>query len=269
MPQTETGFAEVNGARVYYETAGAGYPLVMLHAGIADSRMWDGQFETFAEHYRVVRYDARGFGKTAMVAGDYAHRHDLYELMKTLKIEKAYLMGCSLGGMTAVDFALEHPEMAAALVLVGPGLSGFEYDGDVPKQWAEIEAADEAGDIPRVVELELQVWVDGVGRTPDQVDPAVRELVREMNMIAMFTPPDLGKEHILQSGAAGRLGEIRAPTLIIVGDLDVPGIQARCEALAQGIAGARKVMMPGTAHVPNMEQPAEFNRYVLEFLGKL
>ena len=176
----KNGYAEVGGARFYYEIAGEGPPLVLVHAGITDGRMWDEQFHVFAQHYRVLRYDRRGFGKTAMVAGGYSHHRDLFELLKLLQIEQATLVGCSQGAKI-VDFTLEHPEMTDALVLVAPALGGFAFTGDMPRQAEELEVAEEAGDIDQVNELELQIWVDGPYRTPDQVDAQVRERVREMN----------------------------------------------------------------------------------------
>ena len=263
----KNSFAEVNGARLYYEIAGEGAPLVLVHAGIADGRMWDEQFQVFAQHYRVLRYDRRGFGKTAMVAGAYSHHRDLYELLKSLQIERATLVGCSQGAKIVVNFTLEHPEMTEALVLVAPALSGFAYTGDMPRQAEQIDLAEEAGDIAQVNELELQIWVDGPYRTPDQVDAQVRERVREMNLIALQTPDGLGNEQPLEPAAAGRLAELHTPTLVVVGDLDTPKTLAAAGYLVTHIAGARKVEMTGVAHLPNMERPEEFNRLVLSFLG--
>jgi len=260
-------FAEVGGAKFYYEIAGEGPPLVLLHAGIADGRMWDEQFQVFAEHFQVLRYDRRGFGKTAMVAGDYSHHRDLYELLKLLQIKQATFVGCSQGAKAVVDFTLEHPEMTDALVLVAPALGGFVFTGDMPRQADELDLAEEAGDIARVNELELQIWVDGPGRTPDQVDAEVRERVREMNHIALQTPDGLGSEQPLEPAAVGRLAELHTPTLVIVGDIDTPKTLAVAGYLATHIAGARRLEMTGVAHLPNMERPEEFNRLVLSFLG--
>jgi 3-oxoadipate enol-lactonase len=108
--EPESGFAEVNGASLYYESLGQGEPVVLLHAGIADGRMWDEQFGTFAEGYRVVRYDRRGFGRSAMVDGTYSHHDDLRGVLDHLGIEHASFVGCSMGGGAAIDFALGHPE---------------------------------------------------------------------------------------------------------------------------------------------------------------
>jgi pimeloyl-ACP methyl ester carboxylesterase len=124
------GFVEMDRTNFYYELAGEGEPLVFVHAGIADSRMWDDQFHPFAQSYRVLRYDRRGFGRSPMVAGPYSHHGDLYALLRFLGIERAHLVGCSQGAKTITDFALEHPEMISSLVLVAPALGGFAYTGE-------------------------------------------------------------------------------------------------------------------------------------------
>jgi pimeloyl-ACP methyl ester carboxylesterase len=270
LNNAQTGYAEVNGARIYYETAGAGHPLVLVHAGIADSRMWDGQFNALAEHYRVIRYDLRGYGKTAMVTGDFAHHEDLGGLLDFLNIERAYLVGCSMGGRTIIDFTLEHPEKVRALIPVGADLSGYEDKSEPPKQWDEMVAAYEQGDFERLSELEVQIWVDGRARNPQEVNPTVRTLVREMNTIALQNAAQkLGSEVTLDPPAIGRLTQISVPALIVAGDLDQQHMLEIANLLANGIPGAQKVVMGGTAHVPNMEQPSEFNRLVVDFLAKL
>ncbi|HEX8142542.1 MAG TPA: alpha/beta fold hydrolase [Pyrinomonadaceae bacterium] len=268
--ETNSGYAELGGGRFYYEMAGEGRAtLVLAHAGIADLRMWDEQFFAFAEHYRVLRYDRRGFGRTAMTEGPFSHHRDLYLLLEFLGIEEAFLLGCSQGGKIVLELALEHPEVARALVLVASAVGGFTYTGELPVQWAELEEAERRGDIARVNELELQIWVDGPHRTADQVDSSMRERVREMNLIALSTPSDSGSEQPLEPAAVNRLGQIRVPALVVVGDLDTPKTLAAADLLAEKIAGAQKLFIPGTAHLPSMERPEEFNRVVLAFLNRL
>lgn len=268
--EAQTGFAPVNGTRLYYEVAGMGHPLVLIHAGIADSTMWDDQFAVFAKRYRVVRFDMRGFGQSEKPPESYAPHDDLYGLLRYLDIERAYLLGCSMGGSTVVDFALTHPNMADALVLVGAGVSGYSFEpGDLAARWDEIEAAFEAGDLALGTELETRMWVDGPYRTPDAVDPAVRAKAYAMGLRANEQYSEEGKAQPLDPPALGRLTEIRVPTLVIVGDQDVPNVLEQAELLASGIAPARKAVIPNTAHLPNMEQPAAFNRAVLDFLGAL
>jgi 2-hydroxy-6-oxonona-2,4-dienedioate hydrolase len=263
----EAGTAEVNGALIHYEVAGEGEPLVLVHAGIADSRMWEGQIAAFAARYRVVRFDLRGFGKTEMVEGPFSHHEDLRGLLDFLGVERTHLVGCSMGGGAVLDFALEYPERVGDLVLVGSAIGGFRPDFDPPREWDKLVAADEAGDLERISELEVMMWVDGPARSPEDVAAPIRDLVYEMNLIALKTEDaELGEEWEPEPPAADRLHNIYAPTLLIVGDEDQPRIFAAADLLEKELPNERKVVMHGTAHLPNMERPAEFNRLVLEFL---
>lgn len=259
------GTAEVNGAGFHFELAGEGRPLVLLHAGICDARMWDGQFEAFAASRKVLRYDRRGFGRTTQGAGAFSHVEDLDDLLGHLNLGRAAFVGCSQGAKIALDLSLKRPGLVEALVLVAPSVSGYRHAAAAAPQYVEIERADAAGDVERVNELELQVWVDGPGRAPGEVDPGVRELVREMNLAALKA--SAGEESPPGVVAAARLGEVRAPTLVVVGDLDTPQTLEAAGALARGVPGARLEVVRGAAHLPNMERPEEFNRIVLEFLS--
>jgi 3-oxoadipate enol-lactonase len=267
---SETGFAEVNGAKLYYEVAGEGHPLVLIHGGLVDRRLWDDQFDVFAQHYRVIRYDIRGFGNSDVPAGPYSNYEDLYGLLKFLGVEKAYVMGLSMGGGIAIDFTLAHPEIVAALIPVAAGVSGFQSSEASRQKWAEIEKATERGDIAQAVELENRMWTDGPNRRPEQVNPVVRQRVAEMNThnYALLNP-DAPLPQGLEPPAISRLSEIRVPTLIIVGDEDVQDILVIADILEAGIADAKKVIIPGTAHHLNMEKPEEFNQVVLTFLERL
>jgi 3-oxoadipate enol-lactonase len=266
----EGGIAEVNGASLYYDASGDGEPLIFVHAGIADRRMWEGQLGAFAERYRVIRYDMRGCGRSEAPTGaPFSHHDDLRGLLDFLGIERAILVGCSIGARTVIDFALAHPERVRVLALVCPSVSGFESHEEPPAEWDELVAADEAGDLERVSELEVRIWVDGPYRSPDDVDPVLRDLVREMNLIALRNEPDMGEERPVEPPAVTRLAEIQAPTLVVAGDLDRPEVGTRAELLARSIPRAQKEVMSGTAHVPSMEKPDEFNRVVLEFLAGL
>ncbi len=141
----QSGFAPSDGARLYYEISGSGESLVLVHTGIADSRMWDGRLATFARRYRVIRYDMRGFGRSAMVEGPFSHHEDLRALLDSLGIERVFLVGCSIGGRAIIDFTLEHPERVRALVPVGSALSGFDAGEDPPEQWEGLVAVKTPG----------------------------------------------------------------------------------------------------------------------------
>ncbi|MFI5271894.1 MAG: alpha/beta fold hydrolase [Ktedonobacterales bacterium] len=267
-----SGIAEVNGAHLYYEVAGEGHPLVLLHAGIADSRMWDDQFTEFARRYRVLRFDFRGFGKSGIPPQAYSMRGDLYELLRQLDIQRAHLIGVSMGGGIAIDVALERPELVSALIPVGPGVSGMsEATPEEIAYFEQVEAAIAAGDIERANEMETHVWVDGLHRTREQGPANVRERIYAMNAIsfANLAASEQAKTLPLDPPAVGRLGTITAPTLAIVGDADMSGIQHAVDLIVASVPNARKVVMHDTAHVPNMEQPKEFNAHVLVFLDTL
>jgi len=278
MPEVEgaeRGFAQVNGARFAYEVAGEGHPLVLIHGGLMDQSMWDEQFEAFAQHYRVVRFDVRGFGQSdAPAAGDqFSLFEDVYGLLKFLGIDKTYVLGLSMGGSIALDFTLAHPEMVDALILVAPGMSGDQTEPNEEElaTWNQIEEAIKRGDLEQATELETRIWVDGPKRSPGQVDPEVRRRVYDMNLhnYRRMGSAELPSPQHLEPPAAERLSGISAPTLLIIGDGDVRIMFIVMEKLEKGIRGAKKVVMQGVAHVPNMEQPQEFNRIVLNFLSSL
>ncbi len=266
----QTGIAPINGTQMYYEVAGSGHPLIMVHAGVADNRMWDDQFDVFAEHYRVIRFDQRGFGQTKPVDGEFRRYEDIYALLKFIGIEQTYLMGCSMGGGACINFALEHPDMAKALITIGSGPAGFQFDmPPIPIRDALI-AAEIAGDLEKVNEYEGQLWLDGPNAPPGRVGGVVREKMLSMNRIALQNEQlELGTEVSPTPLAIKRLHELKLPTLIIYGDLDTAYIQAAGKYMAAHINGAKQVIMPGVAHLPSMEQPQALNQHVLTFLSSL
>jgi pimeloyl-ACP methyl ester carboxylesterase len=235
--------------------------------------MWDEQWDEFAKRYRVIRYDTRGFGKSP-VAKDhpFSNRQDLYELLKHLDVEKAYLVGLSRSGQIALDFTLEHPEMVDALVWVAGGISGYEGaepDASEMAVFTEMEALWEKKDWATLAEMETQMWADGPGQPVGRANASVRERVHRMILNNYNMHPEEGKPITLDPPAAGRLSEVKVPTLVIVGDLDTSSTQASAEFLANSVEGAKKVVFEGVAHMVNMEEPERFNRVVVEFLEGL
>lgn len=265
---SRSGFVPVEGARLWYEEVGAGPPLVLLHAGLGDSRMWDPQVAAFAPAHRVIRYDARGFGRSDPARGAYSAPADLVGLLDGLELGRAHLLGLSMGGAVALDAALAFPERVASLVLASARPSGLAPSAVLRDGWDAVDEAVEAGDLAGANELELRMWVDGPRRQPGAVDPAVRALVGEMNA-SLLAGPDEGEPRPLDPPAVGRLAEIAAPTLVIVGDLDQPDVVAAGNLLAAGIPGARLRVVAGTAHLPNLERPDEFNRLIAGLLGEV
>jgi pimeloyl-ACP methyl ester carboxylesterase len=259
-------------AELYREVAGEGPPVVLVHAGICDSRMWDPQWETFPRSHCVVRYDLRGFGRSPLGPGRYSPPADLIALLDELALGPATLVGASMGGGISLQVAVARPELVSALVLVGSGVRGHDWSDYVTRGWAEEEAAFERGDLDAAVEVNLRTWVDGPRRSPDEVDPEIRQKVGEMQRRALELYVEGGadaQEEALVLDIGDRLGEISVPTLVLAGELDVPDIQLLADRLEREIPGARRATIEGAAHVPSMERPDEFDRLVLGFLDEV
>ncbi|WIG59718.1 MAG: hypothetical protein OJF49_002465 [Ktedonobacterales bacterium] len=270
----ESGSVTVNGARLAYDIQGDGHPLVLIHAGIADRRQWDDQMDAFAARYTVIRYDQRGWGDSSAPAGPVAFHEDLYGLLRALNIAQAHILGISMAGTMAIDFALTHPDMVSSLVLVGSWLSGYPtVPSDAEKAvWERYQAALDEGRLDCANKVEVDLKLAGIHRDPTQVDPAVRERLLAIHRPAFDRLAERDRMTPWlkpEPPAASRLAELHAPTLVIYGDLDVPVIPVIAAKLAAEIRGARTIVMPGTAHVPNMEQPQQFNHIVLDFLASL
>lgn len=271
-PQTKSGLANIDNAQIYYETAGKGMPLVMIHAGVADSRQWNNEFAFFAQNYQVIRYDMRGYGKSEPVDGEFSHMGDLISLLDTLELhEPLVMMGCSMGGGLAMDFALTQPSRVRALIMVDAGPSGLELNVPTPAKFAEVEKAFEAGELDLVAEIETQIWFDGMDRTSEQVNQAMRKLVYEMDRkVLSHEVRQLGKRlPNTQTPAFDRLTALDIPVLVIVGAHDTPYMLAAADYMIEKIQSARKVIIEDAAHLPNMDQPHEFQGIVKAFLEGL
>lgn len=264
-------FAEINGARLHYDVRGAGRPVVLIHAGVAHLEMWDDQMDALAQQYQVIRYDVRGEGQSAGGPGVYMDHEDLRGLLTYLGLEQAILVGASNGGRIAIDFTLAYPGMVQALVLAAAAVTGYEYqhvDEATEQLDAAIDTATEQGNMALAAELEIQLWVDGPQRTPDQVDPQVRAKALAMNLHNLSLPRQ-GEKQQPEPPMIERLEEIKVPTLVVAGDQDIPDMLAMADLLARRIAGAKKVVIPGAGHLLSMEQPDRFNQILLEFLQGL
>lgn len=256
---------------LHHEVEGSGAPVVLLHEAIADCRMWDPQWSSFAERYRVLRCDFAGFGRTPIEKVPVSHARDVAALLDDLGIAGAGLVGASLGGRVALEVAVARPELVAALVLVDAGLPGFNWSAAV-REYGEAE--DEAvarGDLDGATELNLRMWVDGPRRSAADVDPGVRAKVGEMQRHALELQAPYWEsldEDMLVPEIAERLGEVKTPTLVVVGAEDVDDMHRLAELLARAIPNARLESIPGAAHIPSLEQPAAFDELVLGFLAE-
>jgi pimeloyl-ACP methyl ester carboxylesterase len=267
----ESGFIDVEGARLYFEADGSGSPVVLIHAGVAHLRMWDAQVAAWRDRHRVIRYDTRGFGRTLTQDVPYSNRADLAGVMDHLGVENAHILGLSRGAMIALDFAVEQPERVKSLVWVAGGLRGFEPDEDprLAAMWPEMERLEEQKEWGRLVELETQIWTDGPGQPPDRVDPSVRRRMIEWNLENYRADQPANKVIQPEVQAAQLLDKLTMPTFFIWGTFDEQPVGAAGQKLAAEVNGARSHVFEGAAHMVNLERPEEFNRLVGDFLDEV
>jgi len=228
----------------------------------------DAQFERFSKAYQVIRFDLRGFGRSNLPADSFSNIENVRSVIDFLQLDSVFLVGISFGGMIALDFSLAYPDSVEALILGAPSVSGASPSERVKRFWEEEEEALDRGDVEGATELNLRMWVDGPCRNPNQVNPAVRKQVRDMQL-AIFRKeiPDDIEEIAASPPAINRLGEVALPVQLMIGELDLEEKHTLVDRMISEIAGSRKVVIPGVAHMLNMEHPDVFNQRVLEFLS--
>ena len=255
---------------MHHEQTGSGFPVLFVHEAIADSRMWEPQWRSFADRYRLLRVDLAGFGQTPIERLPLTHASDLIALLDRLRIEETAVVGGSMGGRVSLELAVARPDLVRALVLMDAGLpSGVDWSEAVREQWAAEDEAVQRGDLDAAVEITLRMWVDGPRRQPSDVDPGVRAAVAQMQRRALelqIPHWEDGDEELLVPDVADRLGEVRAPTLVVVGEEDFDEMQGIARRLAHEIPDARLETIPGAAHIPSLERPELFDPLVLSFL---
>ena len=262
---------EFDGATIRGESGGFGLPLVFLHAGVCDRRMWAAQIqELSAQGYHVVAYDRRGFGETESEDVPFNHVVDLEAVLDRLGLNAAVLIGNSLGGGIALDFALEHPDRVAALVLIDSAVSGFEaedYPDDIAALEDTLEYALGRGNLDHANRIEAHMWLDGPLEEEGRVDGPARELFLDMNL-KRREKPELTHEEFPEP-AVDHLDKITVPTLLVAGALDYPDVLEAHEFLAEEIEDSFNITIDDAAHLPSLEKPEEFNPILIEFLEAL
>jgi len=242
----ETGFVRVNDARIYYEEAGTGDCIILIHGFAMDTRIWDRQFSVLAEHHRVVRYDLRGFGRSDLPKTQYSTLDDLHAMMEKLGIEKACIVGVSLGGSLAVEFALTYPERLTGLVLAGSTLRGYPFSDDYIKEFLYYrKIARREGVAVAQAKTLGNPLLESISKKPALFAP-VKAMIRDYSGFhwlkhdphRVFYPPVMK-----------RLSEVTCPVQIVVGQRDIPDIRAIAERLGREIKQARKVVIPDVGHM--------------------
>jgi pimeloyl-ACP methyl ester carboxylesterase len=258
------------------EEEGAGELLLFVHADFVDGGMWKPVMERLAPRFRVACFDKRGFGRSERATGPVCRRRELETVVGALGGGPAHLVGCSNGGQSSLDLALERPELARSLTLVNSSPSGFQMAGAPPPEILEMFEALARGDIEAASELQLRIWFDGPERSAEDLDPArkaARAEASRMNRIFVergtFFISGASPLDPLDPPALGRLGELRAPTLVVSGDLDYSENRRASALLAERIRGAVLRPMAGCAHVPPMEEPEAFAEILSGFIDSI
>ena len=249
-------------AGLYYEVAGAGEVVVLIHAFSVDRRMWDAQVDALLPHYRVVRYDLRGHGNSAPISESFTAHDDLLSVLVAVDADRAALVGLSAGAQIAVDFALSYPERVSSMILAAPGLTGYVPRESFDWMTPVIEAL-QAGDVERATSRWSETRLMAIPQNP-AADSVMRRLTRENGSIWLASP---NAQQQPDPPAVARLAEIRAPVLVVVGDADLADTKRVADTLTTCVAGARKLEISDAGHLVNLASPARFNDAMIEFLS--
>ena len=254
-------FLQVDGTKLYYEECGSAPQVVVLvHDGVLHSAAWDGVWPDFCKHFHTIRYDRRGYGRSPVASQGYYATDDLAAVLRHLKLKRVALVGSSHGGEISINFTLDHPEMVEQLVLVGAVVGGMPYTKHFLERGDALGKPLEKGDIEGAI----------AAATKDKylIAPGNDAARKRMAEILSANPQDLTHPELELpvKPALPRLGEIHIPTLLLVGDADIPDVHAHAGAIEAGVPTARRVVISGTGHLMYLEKPAEFSQIVVEFL---
>jgi 3-oxoadipate enol-lactonase len=238
----------VGGGEVWAEDLGGdGPPVVLLHPGVGDSRIWEPVLPALAGSYRVIRYDARGFGRSPAPTMKFSLLADLVTVLDHYGLDRTALVGCSQGGGSALGLALAQPTRVTALALLCPGIPGYPWpEEEEPDELeSEYERALDAGDVDALAGVMQRVWA-GAGPTP-----AVMEQLRSAAQAAISSG-DMEQE---DPPVFVRLGEVAVPTSLLVGDADYPPLIESNRQAAARIPGCELTVVPGMDHLPPLREP--------------
>ncbi len=248
MTNATSGFLTYNGARIYYEAEGDGEPVLFIHAGVANLRMWDDQAAFLGDRYRVIRFDTRGYGCTETEHVEFSNRADAAAVLDEVGERSAHVVGLSRGGQIALDFVLEQPDRARSLTVVAGGVGGFEADVASTVDWNEVEGWWDAKDWQRLTDFEVAHWVDGPGQPADRVAPEIRARVADWISTNYRAEKDEGVPQVLDPPAEARLDDLHVPLLVVVGELDDESTKASMRHLAERVPGAAPRVVRNRAH---------------------
>lgn len=255
-------------AQLAYELTGTGDPVLLIHAGVTDRRSWRSLTDRLAQDHRVVAYDQRGYGETTHTPEPWSPVADAVAILDAAGIDRAAVVGCSMGGGLAVDLALEHPARVSRLALIAPSISGAPRLETYPEPVSTLEklldAAEEAGDLAEVNRLEAWIWLDGASAPEGRVSGSARDLFLDMNGKALANL-DPG-EKLRPPPSWGRLDQLVVPVLLLAGEYDLPDLLPICQGAVERVPDARLVELPGVAHLPHLENDETCLAGITDFL---
>lgn len=272
----KNGYAEVNGTTLYYEIVGEGDPIVLVHGNFGDRRHWDYQFTPLSKNHKIIRYDIRGYGKSAMPKSDeaYADNEDLKSLLRFLKVEKAHICGVSAGSSIAIDFALEYPDLCNSLISIAPWVGGYgfgEYKTPNSDSLFAIFSMVFKTVKNKGTRAATDYWWTGNHSVKNTVkSPAILDSLLEMGYeYSYWAFLNENKKQHLSPPAIQRLNEIKIPTLIVTAEYDIDACKEVADILKKNIANSTKISINDAGHLMNMEKSDEFNRLILEFINQV
>jgi 3-oxoadipate enol-lactonase len=254
-------FVDVEAGKLYYEECGTGPDAVILiHDGIAHSAVWDDVWPAFCKQFHTIRYDRRGYGRSPASTTWYTETEDLAALLRHRKVSHAILVGSSHGGELSIDFTLQYPALVRQLVLVGAVVSGLPYTDHFLNRGMSNSQPFEKNDVPGG----LANWSKDKYLLASGHDAAKKRL---LDMLTA-NPQDMTHADYARptQPALHRLKEIRIPTIILVGDADIPDVHAHAGAIEAGIPGSKRVVIADAGHLMYLEKPEEFSRTVISFI---
>jgi len=262
--KVDSSYINVDGGKLFYEIAGKGENIVLLHDGMVNREIWDEQFPLLAKYYRVVRYDRRGYGKSSDPQAPYSDIDDLNELFVSLNIDRAILFGMSSGGGCVIDFTLKFPGKVKSIILVGAVVGGYGYTSHMISRGGHLKSPEAMADPAKaasyfVWEDPYEIYSENIAAKNKVAEILRRNIHRPFNS-QYYKPPD--------RIAARFLSEIQVPTLVLVGEYDIPDVHSHAGVIHFGIPGARREVILNSGHLIPVEQPDEFNRAAFRFLRR-
>lgn len=245
-----------------HDDVGAGPPVLLVHAGVADRRMWDPVVPALSHSFRVIRPDLRGFGDSPQPPEAYADADDLDALLGALGVGQAAVVGASFGGRVALELATLHPARVGSLVLLSPALRGLDPTADVEAFDEEEDRLLEAGDLEGAVDLNVRTWLGPEADEPTrEALAAMQRRAFEVQLAADAVPPGPQPRRVDVDPAA-----IAVPTVVVTGDLDSHHFQAIGAHLLEQVPGAEQVRLGWAGHLPSLERPDAVLALLLDVL---